>query len=132
VTIRRLGVGDEAVVQALAAREPQTALLADERTIFLVAFEDEDPIGFVLAHELPRRHGDPTKLFVYEVDVREDRRRRGVATALMARLEELARERGVKEGFLITDEANTAAMALYAGLSGDRSRDDDVIWRFFY
>ena len=53
------------------------ALLADPRTLMLVAFDDERPVGFVLAHELPRRHGDRSKLFVYEVDVAESHQRRG-------------------------------------------------------
>src|SRR5438477_9973868 len=39
VNVRRLEPGDEGVVRALAEREPQAELLADERTIFLAAFE---------------------------------------------------------------------------------------------
>jgi hypothetical protein len=46
----------------------------------LVAFDGERPVGFVLAHELPRRHGDRAKLFVYEIDVAESQRRRGIAS----------------------------------------------------
>ena len=59
----------------------------------LVAFDGELPVGLVLAHELPRRHGDRSKLFVYEVDVAESHWRRGIGAALLARLAELARER---------------------------------------
>ncbi len=65
-------------------------LLADPRTLMLVAFDGGLPVGFVLAHELPRRHGDRSKLFVYEVDVAESHRRRGIAWALLARLVELS------------------------------------------
>ena len=46
--IRRLRPGDEAVVRELAEREPQTRVLADERTIFLAAFEAGEAVGFVL------------------------------------------------------------------------------------
>ena len=86
--VRRLGPGDEQVVERLAEQSPParvTELLADERTILLAAFEDEgpEPIGFVLAHELVRRHGDPSQLFVYEVGVAPEARRRGVATELL-------------------------------------------------
>ena len=69
----------------------------------LVAFDGERPVGFVLAHELPRRHGDRAKLFVYEVEVAESHRRRGIASALLARLAELARERGIRIGFVLTE-----------------------------
>ena len=72
------------------------ALLADRRTLMLVAFDGARPVGFVLAHELPRRHGRRAKLFVYEVDVAETHRRRGIAAALLGRLAELARERGIQ------------------------------------
>ena len=137
LTVKRLGPGDDRVVLDLAERDPPTPerlteLLADERTFFLVAFDDEQPIGFVLAYELVRRHGDPTILFVYEVDVHEQYRRRGVATALMGELERLARERGIPRGFVLTDESNEPAMRFYESVGGVRPYDDDVMWRFEY
>jgi ribosomal protein S18 acetylase RimI-like enzyme len=84
----------------------------------------------VLAHELPRRHGDRAKLFVYEVDVAESHRRRGIAKALLRRLAELARERGIRTGFVLTDEDNVAANALYRSAGG--RAEEDVIWEFSY
>jgi hypothetical protein len=61
-TVRRLGPGDEEVVRKLAEERPQTALLADERTIFLAAFQGAEPVGFVFGYDLPRRHGQPSIL----------------------------------------------------------------------
>jgi ribosomal protein S18 acetylase RimI-like enzyme len=128
VNIRRLGPSDEGVVRELADREPQAELLSDERTFFLAAFDDSTPIGFVLAYELPRRHGDPAHLFVYEIGVREDLRRKGVGTALMQRLADLARERGLRDAFLLTNESNTGAMTFYEAIGGVRPNADDVLW----
>src|SRR3954468_7836753 len=91
-TVRRLRPGDEDVVARLAERPPQTALLDEDSTIFLVAFEGGDPIAFVLAYQLPRRHGDEAILLVYEVGVTEAHRRRGVAKGLLAELARIARE----------------------------------------
>ena len=88
--------------------------MADDSTIFLAAFEASEPIGFVLAYELQRRHGDAAMLLVYEVDVHEAYRHRGVATSLLAELARIARERGIAEGFVLTDPDNDAANALYA------------------
>jgi hypothetical protein len=48
--VRRLGLGDEEVVRRLAEGEAQTALLADDRTTFLVAFRAAEPIGFVFGY----------------------------------------------------------------------------------
>ncbi len=132
--IHRLGPGDEAVVAELATQgAPARAaeLLGDPRTLFLVAFEDERPVGFVLAYELIRRHGDPSKLFVYEVDVAEGYRRHGVASALMLELARLARERGIRAGWVLTDRSNEAAMALYESVGGLRPHEE-TMWEFVY
>ena len=120
-TIRRLGPGDEDVIRALAEDEPQTALLADDRTTFVAAFDGETPVGFAFGYVLPRRHGRPTIFFVYEVDVDERYRRQGIGRRLM---EELLF--GQEEAFVLTDAGNDAAMALYASLGG--TRVDSVMW----
>ena len=106
------------------------ALLADPRTLMLVAFDGERPVGFVLAHELARRHGDRAKLFVYEVDVAESHRRRGIASALLARLGEQAHERGIRTGFVLTDRDNASANALYRSAGG--ASEEVVQWTFSY
>ena len=129
--IRRLGPGDEEVVRKLATRPPHFELLEDERTIFLAAFEDGEPIGFVLAHHLPRRHDPPAKLLVYEVDVAEAHQRRGVGKALLAELAEIARERGIPHGWVLTDDDNTAGMALYRSAGGREPREV-IVWEFDY
>jgi ribosomal protein S18 acetylase RimI-like enzyme len=134
IAIRRLEPGDEGVVRELATfggpGDPE-ALLADPRTLMLVAFDGEQPVGFVLAHELPRRHGDPSKLFVYEVDVAETHRRLGIASALLARLGELARERGIRVGFVLTGPDNGPANALYRS-AGGATDTVTVQWTFSY
>jgi ribosomal protein S18 acetylase RimI-like enzyme len=131
VIVRRLGPGDEAIVRRLAEdTAPQAELLADERTIFLVAFDGENPIGFLLAYELLRRHREQSQLFVYEVGVDEGRRRQGVATALFRELARLARERGIRAAFVLTNESNVAAMELYRSVGGARPNPDDVMWDF--
>jgi GNAT superfamily N-acetyltransferase len=134
ITIRLLARGDEDVVRELAtyegAGDPE-GLLADPRTLMLVAFDGERPVGFVVAHELPRRHGDRAKLFVYEVDVAETHRRRGIAKALLARLGDLARERGIRVGFVLTDPGNGPANALYRS-AGGATHKMTVEWEFPY
>ena len=125
--IRRLGPGDEDVVRALATRTPRFELLRDERTIFLVAFEDGEPVGFAFGYVLPRRHGPPTTLFVYEVEVDERQRGRGIGGELMRSLAGLAE---AEEGFVLTDADNTAANALYRSVGGSSS--EVIEWDFDY
>jgi ribosomal protein S18 acetylase RimI-like enzyme len=119
VTVRQLGAGDEPVVALLAEREPRTALLVDERTIFAAAFDGEEPVGFAFGYVLPRRHGDAEMLFVYEVDVDERYHRRGIGTRLLRELERIARTRGVHEAFVLTEADNDPAIGLYRSLGGE-------------
>jgi ribosomal protein S18 acetylase RimI-like enzyme len=128
--VRVLGPGDEAIVVALATREPRTALLHDPRTIFLVAFDDGAPVGFVLAYALPRRHGLNVTLCVYEIEVSAAFRRRGIGTRLLRKVAQIARQRGIEEGFVLTDEDNVAAMCLYESVGG--MRNNVVEWDFDY
>jgi ribosomal protein S18 acetylase RimI-like enzyme len=131
VNVRRLGPGDEAIVERLATDEPQSALLGDPRTIFLVAFDDEgSPIGFVFGYELLRRHGDPSILFVYEIEVDAAYRGRGIASRLLQELAQIARACGIETGFVLTNASNAAAMRLYESVGGTRPNDDDVMWDF--
>ena len=133
ITIRRLRGGDEDVLAELATQQGKGdphGLLADVRTLMLVAFDGEAPVGFVLAHELPRRHGARAKLFVYEIDVADSHRRRGIGSALLARLAGLARERGIPAGFVLTEPDNDPANALYRRVGGTSSTV--VQWDFQY
>jgi ribosomal protein S18 acetylase RimI-like enzyme len=137
VNVRRLGPGDEDVVIALAEQRPPTReeaaeFLADDRMIFLVAFDGGEPMGFLFGYELLRRHGDRAIFFVYEVDVRECHRRGGVATTLFGELERLVRARGIQRAFVLAAEGNEPAMRLYESVGGVRPYDDDVMWRFEY
>jgi aminoglycoside 3-N-acetyltransferase I len=114
-------------VRALATRPPHVELLEDKRTIFLVAFEDGDPVGFAFGYVLPRRHGPPATLFIYEIEVDERHRGRGIGGELMRRL---ARESGAEEGFVLTDADNAPANALYRSVGG--TPRDVVEWDFEY
>ncbi len=129
--IRRLGPGDHPVVERLATREPRTALLQDPSVFFLAAFAAGEPVGFVVAYELARRHGDASQLLVYEVEVDAGHRRRGIGTALMRELERIARDRGITAGWVLTSRDNEAAMAFYRAVGGVRPHEE-VMWEFEY
>ena len=134
VDVRLLQSGDENVVRALRTYDGDgdpEGLLADPHTLMLVAFDGELPVGFVLAHDLPRRHGDRSGLFVYEVDVAATHRRLGIARALLERLAGVARERGIRQGFVLTEPENAPANALYGALGGTLE-GTDVVWKFAY
>jgi aminoglycoside 3-N-acetyltransferase I len=68
--------------------------------------------------------------FVYDVDVAQSHRRRGIGTSMLERLAALARERGIDEGFVLTEPENEPANGLYAKAGGDRS--EVVMWDFAF
>jgi GNAT superfamily N-acetyltransferase len=70
-------------------------------------------------------------MFLYELSVREDFRRRGFGTALVGALRDEAHARGCYGMWVLTDADNAAAMRTYAR-SGADDREDTIMltWRF--
>jgi ribosomal protein S18 acetylase RimI-like enzyme len=99
------------------------AFLEDDRHHLLVAYVEERPAGFVSAVELLHPDKPKPEAFLYELGVDSEFRRMGVATALLDELTRLCRERGCGEMFVLTDEANEAALATYAKAGGRREAD---------
>ena len=86
--------------------------LASEGHHLLVALDGDDPIGFVSGVETT--HPDKgTEMFLYELSVREDRRRRGVGRTLVEALAELARSRGCYGMWVGIEADDAAALATY-------------------
>ena len=136
--IRRLGPGDEPVIVALAREEaafdvagrgrPRAPIhggaaadyLADQHVLHWVAEESETVVGHLLCYLEPRRAGDPLQLLLYEIGVRDDRRRQGIGKALVSEMEAWMREHGVASVWVLAD--NDEAEAFYAACGF--SRDD--------
>ena len=131
--IRRLGPGDDDTLRALepAYERPIPAggeILADERAHVLAAFEGDEPVGYVLLYVLPRIDGRRMVL-MYDVGVAEPFRRRGVGRKLMEAATAVMREAGAYKMYVLTDEGNVAAMALYASAGAVRGADQ-VLWEW--
>lgn len=123
--IERLGPDDEARVLAAGELfdEPPTEaytrrFLSEPTNHLLVAYEDtedgvgSEPAGFVSGIEVA--HPDkPVEMLLYELGVRETSQRRGIASALVEALRELARERRCAGMWVLTDDDNEAALRTY-------------------
>lgn len=139
ITIRRMEPGDEEEVMAApqlfdhpSSVEAVSALLAEERDHLLFAYCDGQPAGMARAVELLRPDTLRRQMFLYEIGTEEPFQRRGVARALIEKLLEMSRERDCLEMFVLTGEANEAAMGLYETTGGVRENMDDVmfVWTF--
>jgi ribosomal protein S18 acetylase RimI-like enzyme len=94
---------------------------------FIAAIEDENPVGFALVYELQRIDRLQPMLFLYEIGVAEASRRRGVASAMVEFLKSTCRERNCFKVFVITSQANEAALRLYSSRFGDAARREESV-----
>lgn len=137
MTVRRLGAGDEAL-----AEEAVALLLADEGDGFptdvgaflrspnaagFVALDEGRVAGWVYGHELVHPDGERTML-LYALDVDEALRRRGHGRALVEAFVAHARERGCTEVWVLTGDANPAALATYAAAGGKQQAEASVMF----
>jgi len=119
MNIVRLAAGDERVVLAGAdlfdappAQAWTERFLSAAGHHLLMALAGDDPIGFVTGVETT--HPDKgTEMFLYELSVAEQHRRRGVGRALVEALAALGRERGCHGMWVATEADNAAALATY-------------------
>jgi ribosomal protein S18 acetylase RimI-like enzyme len=136
ITLRRAGPTDGEEVARLRSAfdnevspEETQRFLADDRHHLLLGYLDGRPAGFVSAVEVFHPDKKP-ELFLNEIAVVEEARRHGVARALIEELAGIGRERGCAAMWVLTDQGNPAAMALYASTGGAWSGDLQVMFEY--
>jgi ribosomal protein S18 acetylase RimI-like enzyme len=106
------GVFDNAIRPELV----QT-FLSDHRHHIAIAIDEGRIVGF--ASGVDYIHPDkPREMWVNEVGVASEYRRQGIGTAVFRRLLEHAGAIGCSESWVLTDESNRAAVALYTSFDG--------------
>ncbi len=91
-------------------------LLAQPGTIALVAVGDDAVIGALTAYTLSKFEQARSEVYIYDLAVAADWRRRGVATALIAAVQAAARANGAWAVFVQADYGDEPAIALYTKL----------------
>jgi aminoglycoside 3-N-acetyltransferase I len=132
--IRLLGAGDIAAMRGLASMfgtafgEPATytarppdddylrRLLSSSTFVAVAALRDGEVIGGLAAYVLPKFEQARSEVYLYDLAVAAGHRRQGVATALIARLQRVAAERGAYVIFVQADHGDDPAIALYTKL----------------
>ncbi|WP_291853843.1 AAC(3)-I family aminoglycoside N-acetyltransferase [Bradyrhizobium sp.] len=93
------------------------AQLANPAVIVLVAEAADGSLsGGLVAYELPKLEQARSEIYIYDLAVAESQRRQGIATALVARLRTIARERGAWVVYVQADYGDEPAIALYTKL----------------
>jgi aminoglycoside 3-N-acetyltransferase I len=91
-------------------------LLGGDQFIALAAIEDGAVIGGLAAYELPKFEQARSEIYIYDLAVAADHRRKGVATALIDALREIGAARGAHVIFVQADPPDLPAVALYSKL----------------
>lgn len=94
--------------------------IADADSTVFIAEAAGEPVGYVLCIVNVKVEGPfttaTTSLEIDQLSVKQDWQRRGVASALMARAERFARERGITRLTLSVAAFNVSALAFYESL----------------
>jgi ribosomal protein S18 acetylase RimI-like enzyme len=132
-----VGVADE-VLWATAvgmfrgvAHSQHHEFLADPATVAFLARSGDEVVGWAWGYRQLRADGN-RMLLLYEIEVAEEHRRRGVGRSLLDGFLGVARREGHRKMWLITGEDNDPAKALYESTGGERSAKDDLgyWWQF--
>jgi ribosomal protein S18 acetylase RimI-like enzyme len=101
-------------------------LLSRAENILIVADQEDVPIGFLLAYLLDRVDRDQRMVCLYEVEVSEPDRRRGVGRAMIETLKMICGQENTMKTWVITNRSNLAAFRLYesTGATADPSGDE--------
>lgn len=117
----------------LITEEGASAFLSDERNWLWAAMADGRVIAFAYGYALDRLDGRKM-LYLHEVGVADAYQQQGIGTEMLQTLMSFCKELGFHRIFLITNQSNTAANALYRKCGGQVSCDsggNDTVYMFF-
>jgi len=108
----------------IPSNEYLESILSDPKCIILVAVDRENQVvGGIIAYELKKIQMEISELYLYDLAVSLDHRRKGIATKLISNLKEVATEIGAKIIFVQADNEDAEAVALYTKLSSSIESD---------
>ncbi len=136
ITVRRLTAGDEAITRQVARCLKGADMPSDRAATFVandanhhnVAEVAGEVVGVVLAYSLDRVDHPYGQLFVYDVEVAESHRRRGVGRALMRHVRDIVGRERLKEAFVLTNRDNPAAIALYSSTGAIADDEEGLLF----
>ena len=101
-------------------------LMRDPNTVLIVAQKNDDFIGYLSANIHPALHLNGHECMIREVYVKEDFRRKGIASSLIRTIEKVAIKRGSKRVSLATNMNDEMQNSFYSSLRYLRRCDFNV------
>ncbi|MBD1824675.1 AAC(3)-I family aminoglycoside N-acetyltransferase [Cyanobacteria bacterium FACHB-DQ100] len=84
--------------------------------IGIAAVQDSEVVGGIAAYELMKFEQERSEIYIYDLAVAAIHRRKGIATALIRELKQIAQDRGAYVIFVQADIDDEPAIALYTKL----------------
>jgi aminoglycoside 3-N-acetyltransferase I len=92
------------------------AFLKRDDTITLAALSGDAVVGGLVAYVLTKFEQERSEIYIYDLAVAHDHRRKGIATALISELRSIAATAGAYVIFVQADPPDAPAVALYESL----------------
>lgn len=92
------------------------SLLGGPCFVGIIATVGRSVVGGIAAYHLPKFEQSRSEIYIYDLAVAEQHRRRGIATALVNETRRVARSRGAYVIFVQADYGDEPAIALYTKL----------------
>lgn len=92
------------------------AQLANPTVIALAALDGEAVVGALTGYVLAKLEQERSEIYIYDLAVAVSHQRRGIATALIGHLRDMAREIGAWVIYVQADHGDDPAIALYTKL----------------
>ncbi len=87
----------------------------------VAAFRGDELVGGVTAHALPMTRRQAFEVFIYDIAVVADHRRKGVGRKLVMHLQNEAASLGIQDAFVAADNEDAHALDFYRALGGTES-----------
>jgi aminoglycoside 3-N-acetyltransferase I len=91
-------------------------LLESDNFIALIALQNVTVVGGLVAYELRKFEQERSEIYIYDLAVASEHRRRGVATKIINELKIIAKQRGAYVIYVQADLGDEPAIALYTKL----------------
>jgi aminoglycoside 3-N-acetyltransferase I len=106
----------EVYQNAIPSEEYLKSLLSKSHFIALVALRSGSVVGGLTAYELEKFEQERKELYIYDLAVSEEHRRKGIATKLIQELKAIAKARKAYVIYVQADKDDKAAIQLYESL----------------
>ena len=129
LTMENTGLITDRFLERLASpdevRKPSIAhlqkALEDERNVLFVALEHAEIIAYALAYRVPSIYSPAQLAYLYDIEVLEEHRRKGIGRQLIEALKKELKMAGVTELWLGTATDNVSGQALFSATGAEKS-----------